>query len=152
MPVRLRFLLAVQIFPLLFCAALSAQELSPDEAAKWDDSILTVLDNNVPELGKVMSRFTEHYSTDTSFTNNGDTLSAVEWVEGPYNDPKFKNYPYAIYVGESHTTHCSRWYTFLISKDLKKFRYYDTANDKIYPLNHWKKLWPATEFLNPRKK
>ena len=99
-----------------------------------------------------MIRFTEHYITDTSYTNNGDTLSAVEWVEGPYDDPKFKNYPYAIYVGEGHITHTVRWYTFLISKDLKKFRYYDVAEDKIYPLNHWKKLWPATEFLNPHKK
>ncbi len=150
--IRPVFFLAMQILPLLFCKALHAQELSPDKAAKWDDSILTVLHKNVPELTNVMSRFTEHFSTDTSYTNNGDTLSAVEWVEGHYNDPKFKNYPYAIYVGESHSTHTVRWYTFLISENLKKFWYYDIANDKVFPLNHWKKLWPATEFLHHRKK
>jgi len=147
------FFVLAQVALLFFYKTSRGQELSSDEATKWDDSILTIFDKKVPELAGVMSRFTEYYQADTSYSNNGDTLSATEWVEGPYNlDSPVKNYQYCIYVGESHTDHYSRWYTFIMTKDFKKIRYYDIANDKIYPLNHWKKLWPATEFLHAHKK
>jgi len=150
---RSLFFLLAQVVVLFFCKTSHGQELTEDESAKWEDSVLNIFDKKVPELSGVMSRFTEYYQVDTSYINNGDTLSATEWVEGPYNvDSPVKNYEYCIYVGESHADHYSRWYTFVMTKDFKKIRYYDGAYDKIYPLNHWKKLWPATKFLHPHKK
>jgi hypothetical protein len=129
---------------LAFCTSATAQ-VSEDVQEK----VLNALHKKVPELSGVMMRFEEHFQADTSYTNRGDTLRYIEYVEHGPGDGwirGFKNY-YYVYIGEDHVDHASRWYTFLISKDLKKFRYYDTQYDKIHALNYWKKLWPATKFL-----
>jgi hypothetical protein len=107
------------------------------------------------ELLSLRSGFADHFQADTTYTNHGDTLHNIEYVEsqpGDEKSPKYLQNYYSVYVGEDHSDHTVRWYTFLITSDLKKIQYYAVAEDKIYPLDHWKKLWPATEFLHPVKK
>jgi hypothetical protein len=140
---------------LIVLIAFFSRYASAQVSDEVQEKVLDALHRKVPELSGVMERFAEHFQADTSYTNYGDTLHNIEFVEYKPGDEGVltsKRKYYSVYVGEDHVDHTVRWYTFLVSKDLKKIRYYDGAYDKIYPLNHWKKLWPATKFLYPHKK
>ena len=130
------------------CAAKAQVEdtaRAPVEDTAIVDKVLSVVEK-IPGFTDMMVRFTDHYEK--------DSIRAIEWVEwipNPHATAAIERKYYSVYVGEDHVDHTSRWYTFLVSKDLKRLLYYDGANDKIYPASHWKKLWPATKFLKKAK-
>jgi hypothetical protein len=115
-----------------------------EDTAK-ENKVLAVVER-IPGLAKTIESFSEYYDKDGIRPNL--------WVERPPNsnaNTAIERKYYSVYVGEDHGDHTVRWYTFLVSKDLKKILYYDVSHDKIYPLSHWKKLWPATKFLRISK-
>jgi hypothetical protein len=118
---------------------------APVEDTTIVNKVLSVVEK-IPGFTDMMVRFTDHYEK--------DSIRAIEWVEwipNPHATAAIERKYYSVYVGEDHVDHTSRWYTFLVSKDLKRLLYYDGAYDKIYPASHWKKLWPATKFLKKVK-
>jgi hypothetical protein len=81
-----------------------------------------------------------------------DSVYAVKFVDREPDekaeDSLLKNY-YNVIVGEDSIGHTSRWFTFLVNKDLRIIHFYDFKKSKTAGIDDWKKIWPASEFLKP---
>jgi hypothetical protein len=102
----------------------------------------TVLDR-LQGFREVLERFDEKFAK--------DSVKSVVYTESDSDDPNaihaVRQGFYHVYVGESHRDHNVRWYTFLLSSDFKRILFYDEAQSREWPPEHWRDVWPATEFL-----
>ena len=82
-----------------------------------------------------------------------DSVRAVKFVDRDpdtkADDPILKNY-YNVVVGADSLTMVHTWFTFLVKNDFKEVLYYDMKKGKTMPIDDWKKIWPASEFLRDK--
>jgi len=106
--------------------------------------VLKVIDK-VPGLARTIRRYNERFGN--------DSVHAERYVDREPDetaiDTMLKNYFDVVVISDS-ANQTSRWYSFLVRKDLKEVRYYDLKNAKTGSMDEWKKIWPASEFLNAR--
>ena len=79
-----------------------------------------------------------------------DSVHATKFVDRDpdpkADDPILKNY-YNVVIGTDSLTMVHTWFTFLVKNDFKEVLYYDMKKGKTMPIDEWKKIWPASEFL-----
>jgi len=109
------------------------------------EKALKVIDA-IPELSETIHRYNERYGN--------DSVHATRFVDREPDekntiDKLIQNYYDVVVVSDSaHQT--MRWYSFLVRKDFQEVLYYDLKNGKTAGIDDWRKLWPATEFLEPK--
>ncbi len=108
------------------------------------ERVLRVIDK-IQGISRTIHRYNERYGNDsvhaTRFVDREPDEKAI--------DTLIKNY-YDVVVVSDSVNQTSRWYSFLVRKDLKEVRYYDLKNGKTGNMDDWKKIWPASEFLKGR--
>ena len=98
--------------------------------------------DKVNGLQKVIHRYNERYGNDSVHAHRFVDREPDEKAD----DPILKNYYNVVVVSDS-AEQTARWFTFLVRKDFKEVLFYDFKNSKTPPLDEWKKIWPASEFL-----
>ncbi|MEP7235174.1 MAG: hypothetical protein ABI778_07750 [Ignavibacteriota bacterium] len=103
--------------------------------------VLNVIDR-IPGLMQTIKTYNRKFGNDSVFATR-----YVDRLPDPdAEDTLVKNY-YDVVVVSDSAKQTSRWYSFLVRKDLKNVKYYDLKQGKTGESDDWKKLWPASEFL-----
>jgi hypothetical protein len=106
--------------------------------------VLKVIDR-IPGLSRTIHRYNDRFGNDSVLATRFVDREPDEKAE----DSLMKNYYDVVVVADS-AKQTTRWYSFLVRKDLKEVRYYDLKNGKTGGIDDWKKIWPASEFLKGR--
>ena len=98
--------------------------------------------SEIKGVSYTMDRYNERFAN--------DSVHATKFVDRDpdpkADDPILKNY-YHVVVGADSLTMVHTWFNFLVRNDFKEVLYYDMKKGKTMPIDDWKKIWPASEFL-----
>ena len=118
-------------------AVLYADQGQFDKARKALETV-----SEIKGMSYTMDRYNERFAN--------DSVHATKFVDRDpdpkADDPILKNY-YHVVVGADSLTMVHTWFNFLVRNDFKEVLYYDMKKGKTMPIDDWKKIWPASEFL-----
>ncbi len=111
------------------------------------DSAIRALNlvEHIPYLTYTIDRYNERFGNDSVYA----LIFVDKDPDEKADDPLVKNYFNVIVVSDS-ANHVSRWFSFDVRKDYQEVLYYDFNKSKTAPLDEWKLIWPASEFLGKR--
>jgi hypothetical protein len=114
---------------------------SPIENENTEKALKAI--DKIPGLKYTLHTYNEKFGSDSVHAKR---FVDREPDEKNTSDPIVRDYYDVVFVSDS-VHQVTRWFTFLVRKDFKEVKYYDLKKSKTTDIDDWKKVWPASEFL-----